>query len=190
MVPKKCSRPGCDRRHDSRGLCAKHRYEALRSGEIQILPPRTPTDRFWQKVEKADGCWEWIGAKKNNGYGHLNIGGKTILAHRYSFYLANGPIPEGLMVDHMCHNRACVRPEHLRLVTMKQNQENRIAARSDSGSGLRGVRKVKNRWQAVAFHEGKHHFAGSFGTREEALAAVREIRLLLFTHSDMDRTAV
>jgi hypothetical protein len=80
--------------------------------------------RFWARVRKTDGCWEWTGAK-GEGYGRLGrvIGGHAVFftAHRYSYELANGPIPSGLLVRHTCHNRACVRPDHLVLGTYLDN---------------------------------------------------------------------
>lgn len=81
-------------------------------------------DRFWAKVKKSDdpdGCWEWIGAKNNKGYGKLKRGGKTLLAHRYGYELQNGPIPEGEQANHHCDNRVCVRGDHLYTGTQSQN---------------------------------------------------------------------
>lgn len=79
--------------------------------------------RFWAKVETIPfhECWEWIGATQSGGYGHMNLGGRFVKAHRLSYELNVGPIPEGLVVDHTCGNRACVRPEHLEPVTQRVN---------------------------------------------------------------------
>jgi len=80
--------------------------------------------RFWNRVQKSAGCWEWLGAK-GDGYGHLGrtINGKLVhlTAHRYAYMQAKGPIPVGMLVRHTCHNRSCVRPDHLVLGTSADN---------------------------------------------------------------------
>lgn len=74
-------------------------------------------DRFWSKVEKTDGCWNWTGALNGDGYGSFRVGAGTVKAHGFTWELANGPVPAGLELDHVCRNRACVRPDHLEAVT-------------------------------------------------------------------------
>lgn len=72
--------------------------------------------RFWSHVRRTEGCWAWTAAKAG-GYGRFKIGGRLYGAHRISVVLASGvDIPTGLWVDHLCRNRACVRPDHLECV--------------------------------------------------------------------------
>lgn len=84
------------------------------------ITPRILT-RFWSKVEKTNNCWVWKGYKTNDDYGRFMINGKIIYAHRFAYELLRGNIPQGLILDHLCRNPACVNPSHLEIVTHKQN---------------------------------------------------------------------
>jgi hypothetical protein len=84
------------------------------------------TERFWAKVEKTDECWLWTGALVT-GYGQIAVSdGQRATAHRLSWEWENGPIPEGLQVNHHCDMRACVRPSHLYLGTQEQNMRDKM----------------------------------------------------------------
>lgn len=81
----------------------------------------TAQEIFWSRVEKSDGCWIWTGAKENHGYGHFRPHSVDYRAHRYSYMLANGPIPTGMHVLHSCDVYACVNPAHLRIGSHREN---------------------------------------------------------------------
>lgn len=155
---------------------------------------RTEAERFWQKVERTEECWNWTGAK-NQGYGvfsgasTLETGRKFIRAHRYAWEAENGPIAEGYVLDHMCHNPSCVRPTHLREVTHKGNLENRRGANKNNPSGVRGVHRDGNLWKGGVGHHNTYYSAGYFDSIEEAEKAVLALRLSLHTYNDADRAA-
>ena len=67
------------------------------------------------------GCWEWSGYCSPDGYGRIGVGNKSQVAHRAHWLEVNGPIPKGLVLDHICRNRKCVNLGHLRLVSVGQN---------------------------------------------------------------------
>ncbi|UYL88350.1 HNH endonuclease [Arthrobacter phage EvePickles] len=149
----------------------------------------TTEERFWSKVTKTEFCWEWTGTKLDSGYGVLTIHPKMFKAHRLAYMWAKGHIPDGLQVDHICHNPACVRPAHLRLVTNKQNQENRKGPGLRNVSGYRGVfwNKERRKWGTLVCHRGKRFGAGHYDDVEEANAAVVAKRNELYTHNNPDR---
>ena len=72
-------------------------------------------------VEPNSGCWLWTGAWSKSGYGSFRVENKSQNAHRVAYKLYLGPLKNGMMIDHICRNRACVSPDHLRQVTPRQN---------------------------------------------------------------------
>lgn len=87
----------------------------------------TLQDRFNSKVRITPGCWHWTGALSGLRYGGLKHEGKVLKAHRLSFELAHGPVPDGMQVLHRCDRPTCVNPDHLWLGTHLDNMRDMFA---------------------------------------------------------------
>ena len=158
------------------------------------MPRKSFRERLFAKItvgrDDPGGCWIWTAATTHDGYGRIWRDGRNVYAHRAVYEIYNCPIAPGRQLDHVCHVRTCVNPEHLREATNKENHENRAGARRGSRSGVRGVTwdQCRGKWRAVARHNGRLHFGGYFDSVDEATEAARQLRLKLFTHNDADRT--
>jgi hypothetical protein len=145
-----------------------------------------PEIRFWSKVDK-DGpipnacpelgpCWLWAKSKLNGGgYGSFWDGKRVVPAHRFAFVTYNGPIDDDMDVDHICHNRQCVRPTHLRPATLSENQRNSCRPKNNK-SGFKGVSRPKGRrkWTAQITVDDQTKYIGTFDTPKEAHTAYCE----------------
>lgn len=128
-----CIIDGCDKPHMARGWCSAHYTRWIKTGDPLGSTRPTPEDRFWAKVDKCrDGCWVWTAKGTPAGYGQFRVDGVDVYAHRFSYELHVGPIPDGLQIDHLCRVTSCVNPAHLEPVTgaenLRRGREARAAA--------------------------------------------------------------
>lgn len=103
--------------------------------------------RFWAKVNKTSTCWNWTaslaGGKGAKKYGHLTVDWKSCYAHRVSYAMAYGEIPQGKQILHKCDNPICVRPSHLRAGTIQDNMRDRDSRMRQAYGERSGVAKLK-----------------------------------------------
>lgn len=102
----------------------------------------TVEERFWAKVEKGDGCWEWHSCLDTDGYGLFWLDRTFKRAHRISYILKVGTIPLGLLVCHHCDNPRCVRPDHLFLGTEKDNALDAVKKQRNSAGERSGSARL------------------------------------------------
>jgi hypothetical protein len=124
-----CTVSDCAGKHAARGYCRKHLDRFKRHGNVLGKNPRDQpeTVRFWLHVNTADDCWLWNDGRRPDAYGSFHRDdGKMVGAHRFSYELANGPIPAGLHVLHSCDNPPCVNPAHLSVGTRLDNMRDMI----------------------------------------------------------------
>ena len=191
MKKPTCSAPECSAERYCRGYCTKH-YGRLRDrGSVEDRKVSTTAEKIESHTNKTPTCWLWTGPKQTNGYGTLQVDRIRKYAHRVAYELSYGGIPEGMRIDHICHTPLCVRPDHLRVVTIKQNTENFGGLLASNKSGYRGVHwhAESRKWNVQVTHNRQRYSGGLHSSVEDANAAAIALRNRLHTHNDLDRVA-
>lgn len=123
MSMRSCEIAGCSKPHVARGWCRAHYSQWHRLGHPLGSSAATPKERITRRIliDETSGCWLWNGtlsaSPRSSGYALVN----REYAHRVSYEVFVGPIPEGLEIDHLCRIRHCVNPDHLEPVTRREN---------------------------------------------------------------------
>lgn len=135
--------------HEDLLVLLKNRtYVAIKhkASRLKLWSWGTIEERFWKYVDKglSPDCWIWTGAHLKGGYGRIRINEKIILAHRFSYEIHNGKIPNKMCVCHICDNPKCVNPSHLFLGTQKDNVDDMVNKnRQFSKLTLNQVKEIK-----------------------------------------------
>jgi len=108
--------------------------------KINVIPSLSISDkiRFWPKVKKSTNCWLWNASTNIDDYGVFSIRRKTYPAHRISYFLRYPDFDQSLELDHLCHNRSCVNPDHLDPVTHPENLNRGICSNREKTACPRG----------------------------------------------------
>ncbi len=161
-----CSVEGCENKAVCRSWCEKHYSRWKRHRDI--TDPPTREEHFWLDVDKSKDCWRWRNSHSHLGYALVMWFGKTRPAHRIAYELTRGPIPDGLVIDHLCRNRWCLNPDHMEPVTQREN------VLRGEGVAARHAAKTHCPQGHEYTEENTYHWPGAKGASRACRACISE----------------
>jgi hypothetical protein len=131
VVMHTCDTPNCVRPgHLKLGSRDDNAKDRAKKGRGLTAKGQPLEQRFWKNIEKTDECWLWKGALRGRvGHGVITVGQRIRAAHRVSYEMNVGPIPDGMVVRHLCNTPNCVRPDHLAVGTRAENSADRMKSK-------------------------------------------------------------
>jgi hypothetical protein len=172
-----------------KALCGAPMANPMREGSVNwafvtcaecrdLKRPDGDETRFWLKVKKNSGdrCWEWTAALRKEGYGNFWLKRRNVDAHRFSYELANGPVPKGAFICHHCDNPRCVRPDHLFQGTPKDNAQDMLKKDRKRGAVKLSVAMVKMIKRRLASGECHKAIAAGMGVSENIVYFIKQGR--------------
>lgn len=122
-IASNCSIKNCKGIKYTAQYCPRHQQQYRRTGNPipTFMRGYTDFERICQNLEEVGGCLVWSRSLRTDGYARTWVGNKTTYVHRFMYENIIGPIDKGLVIDHICRNRACANPAHLEVVTQKEN---------------------------------------------------------------------
>lgn len=156
-----CSINRCANSHLAKGMCSSHYQYLARHSSFEGYDERLSVRQRYRRgvsiedfvcsnIKITEACWEWTGSKNVRGYAQFVYEGKKYRAYRLVYEMFVGPIPPGLVTDHLCENRECVNPFHLEPVTSAENV--RRAAINKNGTHTNCKRGHKWTPETTAYH--------------------------------------
>lgn len=182
-----CEFAHCKNPPKARGLCGGHYRQAQLGKELSELRPgrNAPLEdrlAYWSMPLVETGCVVWLGTLTESGHSKIGVGYDQKRAHRVAWELVNGPIPDGLMIDHRCGVRPCINVDHLRLATPAQNSAHLTVMDSRNTSGHRNVfwDKSRGKWMVLIGFDGRYRNFGRFSDKADAIRVANEKREELY----------
>jgi|SRR5699024_9507411 len=179
----RCSVDGCDNQSIARKMCTSHYWYLTQYGS-EHEPKRNfsnPEESFKARTVWKGKCLIWVGYLSEAGYGRMIVNGQKMLAHRYAWERSKGKLKPEVILDHICHNRACVNVSHLRIVTQNQNMSHRRGPSKNSKTGIRNVSPHSGGgWQVTIQKDHVLHHFGTYHDLEEAAQVAQQARESLF----------